>query len=104
MEEELGKRLKTKELAEFLGVNEKTIRQYYKKLGGIRLGSRYIFFERSVIDAVQKRAEMESPSEEIWDEERENLHNQERSLGMGNRDKEKTIKRVERNDKHNLLD
>ena len=63
MEKELGKRLTSDELVIFLGVNVKTVRQYYRELGGIRLGSRYIFFEKGVVNAISKKREMESPSE-----------------------------------------
>ena len=101
---ELGDSMKTVEVAALLGINIKTLRKYYKQFGGMRIGRRFLFFERRVLDAIQKGTEMESPSEEIWDEEGENFCNQERSPGMGNRNKEKTIKRVEWNDKHNLLD
>lgn len=103
MEEELGKRLKTKELADFLEVNEKTVRQHYKKLGGIRLGSRYIFFERKVIDAISEKWEMESPSKNEWKEEGTDIQVKKRSNSMGKQN-EAGRKRVGRKDRHNLLD
>jgi len=103
MEDELGKRLKTKELADFLEVNEKTVRQYYKKLGGIRLGSRYIFFERSFIDAISKKREMESSGKKKRQEERTDIQVKKRSNSMGKQN-EAGRQRVGRKDKHNLLD
>ena len=103
MEEKLGKRITPEELATFLGVNVKTIRQYYKELGGIRLGSRYIFFEKGVVYAVSKKWEMESPSEEGWKEEREDVQIKERGIRMGKQDAP-VRKGVGRSDRHNLLD
>ena len=54
MEEKLGKRITPEELAMFLGVNVKTVRQYYRELGGIRLGSRYIFLKKELFMPYQK--------------------------------------------------
>ena len=51
LEQELGKRLTVSEVAEFLGIDKKTVRENYNKLGGMRLGRLYLFFERSLIDA-----------------------------------------------------
>ncbi len=59
LEEELGKALRPKEVAKYLGLDEKTVRLYYQKLGGMRLGRRYVFFERRIIDAVQEWTKME---------------------------------------------
>jgi hypothetical protein len=53
LDEELGTVLNTKQVASYLGVDVKTIWQYYDQLGGIRLGKKYIFFERRLIDAIQ---------------------------------------------------
>ena len=103
MEKELGKRLTSDELAIFLGVNVKTVRQYYRELGGIRLGSRYIFFEKGVVNAISKKREMESPSENEWKEEREDVQDKERSHSLGKQDA-KFSRRVGRTDRYNLLD
>ena len=67
LKQELGKKLTVNDVAEFLGVDKKTVRENYKKLGGMRLGRRYLFFERSIINAVQKETEMDSPSAEGWE-------------------------------------
>ncbi|RLA98971.1 MAG: hypothetical protein DRG83_13835, partial [Deltaproteobacteria bacterium] len=64
LREELGHVLTAKQLACYLGVDERTVRQYYRELGGVRLGRRYLFFEKGVIDAIQKRTKMGGPSEE----------------------------------------
>ena len=49
MEKILGKKITPEELADYLGVNVKTVRQHYQKFGGLRLGKRYIFFERRIL-------------------------------------------------------
>ena len=75
LNENLGKMLGAKEVAEYLGFDIKTVRKLYKELGGVQLGRRYVFFERRIIDAVQKRTEMggsgedrrkESSSEDVY--------------------------------------
>jgi DNA-binding transcriptional regulator YhcF (GntR family) len=104
MEEELGKKLTVQELATFLGVNEKTVRKHSQELGGIRLGRKFIFFERKVIDALSnEKWEMESPSEKEWKTEREDIQNKERGTGMGKQNAD-IRRRVGRPDPHNLLD
>ena len=64
LENELGPRLSVEEVANYLGLDEKTVRQYYRELGGMRLGRLFLFFERSVLNALQKRTEMDCPSAE----------------------------------------
>jgi len=103
MEKELGKSITSGEVADFLGVNVKTVRQHYKKLGGIRLGRRYVFFEKGVVYAVSKEWEMESPSEEGRKEEREDVQHEERSAIVGKQNA--SVRRgVGREDRHGLLD
>ncbi|WP_299981451.1 hypothetical protein [Desulfobacula sp.] len=103
LENELGKSLTPKYVAKYLGVNVKLIRQNYKKLGGMRLGHRFIFFEKGVENAICKEWEMESPSEEVRKEERKNVQDKERSTGMGKQNAS-VRKRMGRKDEHNLLD
>lgn len=53
---ELGKRLTVKEVASVFGVDARFVRQHYEELGGMRLGDRiYIFFEKEVINAIQRQ-------------------------------------------------
>ena len=60
--DQLGKALRPKHLAEYLGLDQKKVRQYYRQLGGIRLGRRYLFFEKEVVNAIQEKRQMDSPS------------------------------------------
>ena len=103
IEQELGNRLTVSEVAEFLGIDKKTVRENYDKLGGMRLGRLYLFFERSVINAIQKETQMDSPSAEGWEEEGESISDEETGFDVGSQNEAKTRQRVEREDKHNLF-
>jgi len=96
----LGDRLSVSEVAAFLGLDEKTVRVHYKNLGGMRLGRQYLFFERSVVDAIQKRTKMGSPSAEGWEAVGEGVFDEEGSPDMGIRDAEKTRRRLGKEDRH----
>ena len=103
LEKELGKALTTEEVADYLGLDEKTVRSYYQELGGLRLGRNYVFFERRLIDAISKRTEMESPSAKRRKTERQNIQHKEGGISVGSRDETKARRRVGREDRHGLL-
>jgi hypothetical protein len=103
LDEKLGKVLKPKDLAGYMGLDEKTIRQYYQELGGIRLGGRILFFEKEVINAVQKRSKVGSPSESKRKEEGKNLPEQEGCKILGKRKPDKSRGDMAREDKHGVL-
>lgn len=103
LEKDLGSALRPKEVAEYLGLDEKTVRLYYQELGGMRLGRNYLFFERRMVDAIQKRTEVDCPSEEVRDETREGLSDQEGGFELGNQNEAKTRKRLEKEDRHGLF-
>ena len=100
---ELGRTLTTKDLSEILEADEKTIRKYYQRLGGIRIGRHYKFFEKEVINAIQTWNETHRTNKEEWEEERKGFSDEKRSSGLGIRNETKTRKRVERHDKHGLF-
>ncbi len=100
--EEMGKRIGVKELADHLGLDEKTIRQYYRELGGMRLGRQYLFFERRVIHAIQERTEMGRPGAIEWNETGEEISYEEGGDRVGNRNAANTRKRLEKEDQHGL--
>ena len=52
--DKLGKRLTAKEVADYLGIDVETVRRYYQRLGGIRLGRLILFFENLMIDAIKE--------------------------------------------------
>lgn len=103
LERNLGKPLRTREVAEYLGLDVKTVRKYYRELGGIRLGRHYVFFEKEICNAVQKRTEVDCPSEEREPETGEGVLEQECRQGLGSQDAAKARRRMEREDRHGLF-
>jgi hypothetical protein len=103
LDEKLGKVLSPKDLAGYMGLDEKTIRQYYHELGGIRLGRRILFFEKEVINAIQKRSKMGSPSENQREEEGKDLPEQEGGNSLGKRRSVKSRGDMAREDIHGIL-
>ena len=101
LQKQLGRPLKTKDVASFLGLDVKTVRQYYKELGGIRLGRRYVFFEKEVINAIQKKRQVGSSGKKKWQEEREDVSNKKGGHQLGKRNAEKSIQRL--SEKHDLF-
>ena len=55
LEKHLGTVLSASEVAEFLRCNIATVYRNYKSLGGVRIGSSYRFFEKSLINAILER-------------------------------------------------
>ena len=102
LENELGRRMSAEEVANYLGLDEKTVRQYYRELGGMRLGRLFLFFERSVLNAIQKGTEMDCPSAEGWEETGKGISDEEGSGSLGNQDAPKASRRMEREDRHGL--
>ena len=103
LKKDLGKALSSKDMAIYLGVDVKTVIKYYQELGGIRLGRQYRFFEKEVLNAVQKRSKMDCPSEERNEEAEQGVFNKERCHSLGNEDETKTRRRLEREDCHNIF-
>jgi hypothetical protein len=102
-EDELGKRLTAEEVAVLFKMNVKKVRSMYKELGGMRLGRSYVFFERRVKDAIQKRTEICCPSAEGREATGEGVSDEEASIAVGKQDAAKTRKRLEREDLHGLF-
>jgi hypothetical protein len=100
---ELGKRLTAEEVAVLFKMNVKKVRSMYKELGGMRLGRSYVFFERSVKDAIQERTEVGSPSAEGREATGEGVSDKEAGIWLGGQDAAKTRKRLEREDRHDLF-
>ena len=100
---DLGKVLSAQEVAEYLKVDKKTVRKYYLELGGIRLGSRYRFFEKEIIYAISKRKEMDCPSKEKGNKEGTSISNEERRHRLGNDDETNTRRRLDAEDRHNIF-
>jgi hypothetical protein len=99
----LGQALSAKQIAAYLGLDPKTIRKYYRELGGIRLGSRIVFFEKEFINAIQTRIKLDRPGAEEWAETGESVPDEERGNGVGSRNAAKTRKRLDQEDRHGLF-
>ena len=96
--------MSAKELANHLRLDVKTVRKHYSKLGGMRLGRQYLFFERSVVNAIQERTEMDCPSAEGGAETGEGISNEEGSVDVGSQNEAKARQRMEQEDRHDLLE
>ena len=104
LEHELGNKLQPKDVAQYTGLHVKTVRKYYRELGGMRLGRLYIFYERRVIDAISNRTKMEGPSAERQEQEGQNIQHQKGGISVGSQDEAKARRRVGREeDPFNLL-
>jgi hypothetical protein len=103
IQENLGQPLSAKAVAKYLALDVKTVRKYYRELGGIRLGSRILFFEKELINAIQTRIKLDRPSAEEWAETGESVPDEERGNGVGSQNAEKTRKRLEKEDRHGLF-
>lgn len=103
LEQGLGKALRAKEVAQYLDVNVKTVIKYYRELGGIRLGRHYRFFEKEVYYAIQKRTEVDSPSEERKPEIGKGVFDKKGSQRLGIEDEAKASGRLEQEDRHGLF-
>lgn len=109
--EELGCPMSAQEVAAFLDIDVKTVRKYYKELGGIRIGNRYKFFEMEVCNAVQKsRSEgwqdtndLYRTSQEKREEGKQAIQDEKRSSGVGVTNEKLVRKRLEQKDRHGLF-
>lgn len=101
---ELGQAYTAKDVADYTGLSVTTVRSNYSSLGGVRVGTRYIFFEKKVIDAIlrQDKKTMGRPGSSKGIEKTEVVQDQKRGQGVGRRDQKAGF--TEKQDRHNLLD
>ena len=107
LKKSLGKAISVKDLANYLGIKEKSVRLYYKELGGVKLGRQIKFFEKEVINAIQKQTEEQVHSSGSSGREtgRKSLPDTQGCKKMGSRNEKNVGRRLERgNDRHGLLD
>ena len=91
IDEKLGRPMSAQEVAAYLDIDVKTARKYYREYGGIRIGSRYKFFEMEVYNAVQERRSEEQQEENCLDrpgekggqKEGEAIQDKERGRSLG---------------------
>ena len=105
LEKSLGKAISVKELAEYLNVNEKTIRENHRQFGGIKIGRHYRFFTKEVSNALEKRQEqVYSTDQKERSAQREGISHPEGSKKVGIGNAQDVRRGVERHDRHGLLD
>ena len=113
LEEQLGRRIPTKELAAWLGLDVEAIRRNYKVFGGIRPipKGKILFFERNVVDALrstqhgfeddeERSYSVEGAGPKDGPNQTENIQHQGGGLGMGGTG---TRCRLGGDDRHGLL-
>jgi hypothetical protein len=103
VKDQLGQVLRPQEISDYTGLDVKTVRKYYRELGGIRVGSRILFFEKEFIDAIQTRIKLDRPDSEEWAETGESVPDEETSSAVGSGDAAKARKRLEKEDRHGLF-
>jgi len=103
IDDQLGQALRPDDISNYTGLDVKTVRKYYRELGGIRVGSRILFFEKEFINAIQTRTKLDRPSSEERAETGESVPDEEGSHGVGSRNAAKTRKRLEKEDRHGLF-
>jgi len=108
IKEELGKRLTVEEVATIFGVDERLVRQHYNELGGMRLGNRvYVFFEKEVINAVQRHNKHEKSVDRANQDQRKegetSLRHTKRSTRVGGKRKKPAAQQSSGADPHGIL-
>jgi hypothetical protein len=105
LKKNLGEAISVKDLAEFLKINEKTLRENYRQFGGIKIGRHYRFFTKEVAKyALEKRQkQIYSAGQEERSATGEGVSKIEPSKKVGSRDEKADRRGVEREDKHGLL-
>ena len=58
IQSQLGQALSAKQVADYTGLDVKTVRKYYQQLGGIRVGARILFFEKEFVNAIQAQQQV----------------------------------------------
>ena len=99
LENILGEAITVKELSEYLGINQKTLRENYRQFGGIKVGRHYRFFTKEVANALEKRQEIYSADQEERSANREGLYDTEGTESVGSKDENNDRRRLERHAK-----
>lgn len=100
IQQTLGKCLSVGEVAAYLHIDERQVRKYHKRLGGVRLSQKTIvFFERRLIDAISKQGNkisVDSSSASERKKEKEEMSHEKGGYNVGNRNKRKNVNRAGR--------
>jgi hypothetical protein len=102
LDQHLGQALSAKQIAAYTGLDVKTVRKYYQELGGIRVGSRIVFFEKEFINAIQAQSQVVCPGSEGGAERERVFQTKKEGRRLGSRHATKTRKRMVQEDRHGL--
>lgn len=61
---ELGPKMSMEEVAEFFDLKPSTIRNNWQEYGGVKIGSRVLFFEKLIVDKVRERHALQNKRQE----------------------------------------
>ena len=105
LEKHLGSPLNASEVAEFLHCHITTVYRNYKKLGGVRVGSSYRFFEKSLINALlrQEKEKVDCPGQILRKKIQVQSHIQEGCKRMGSVKTSRVTSANKAPDPHGLL-
>lgn len=111
IDKKLGRLMSAQEVAAYFDIDVKTARKYYQELGGMRIGSRYKFFEMEVCNAVQKIGSqgrkdtnrIYRTSEEEREEGGKTIQDEKRGSDVGVENEKLVRKRLEQKDRHGLF-
>lgn len=62
--DELGKQLSLEEVAGFFGLKVSTVRNNYRKYGGVKFGRRVLFFENLIAEKVREEHALQNQRQE----------------------------------------
>lgn len=107
LEKHLGRSLSASEVADYLELDPVTVRKNYSKLGGIRVGRVYKFFEKRLINAVleQNQEDLGRSSSVQWTKDTETVAHKTagQEMGTGKNKGTEITRRTDRDDPHRLF-
>ena len=79
----LGRSLTDHEVARYLGVDVRLVRKYFARLGGMRLGRKYVFFEKGLVNALQAQIGLDGGSGYEGLSQAASMQDQKGGFGLG---------------------
>lgn len=64
MLDDLGRQLDPEEIAGAFGLKASTVKNNYRRYGGVKMGRRILFFEKLIVDKVRKEHALQSQRQE----------------------------------------
>lgn len=108
---ELGYRLSSRKVAKMLKLDIKTVIKHYAAIGGMRLGRNILFFEKKIVQALERGVNHALPTGQEMDRagytsgtaERESAQFEKGSVNLGERTKVSPVKRILKADTHGIF-